>query len=43
VVAPHPDDEFLGPGATMNLTITETNAVTHLVIQGEGIGMALES
>lgn len=37
VVVAHPDDELLGLGATMNRIISETNAVTHLVILGEGI------
>jgi LmbE family N-acetylglucosaminyl deacetylase len=37
VVVAHPDDELLGLGATMNKIISETDAVTHLVILGEGI------
>jgi LmbE family N-acetylglucosaminyl deacetylase len=37
IVVAHPDDELLGPGATMNMLIKEYKVKTHLVILGEGI------
>lgn len=37
IVVAHPDDELLGLGATMNKVINETDAITHVVILGEGI------
>jgi LmbE family N-acetylglucosaminyl deacetylase len=37
LVVAHPDDELLGLGATMHKLITESNAITHVVILGEGI------
>jgi LmbE family N-acetylglucosaminyl deacetylase len=37
VVVAHPDDELLGPGATMNKLIQEYGALIHVVILGEGI------
>ncbi len=37
VVVAHPDDELLGPGATLHRLIHEFDVVTHLVILGEGI------
>lgn len=37
VVVAHPDDEILGPGATMNRLITEFNCEIGAVILGEGI------
>ena len=37
VVVAHPDDELLGPGATMHKLIHDLNAVVHVVILGEGL------
>ncbi len=37
VVVAHPDDELLGPGASMNRLIHENDVITHVVILGEGI------
>ena len=37
IVVAHPDDELLGPGATMNKLITEQNCTVRVIILGEGI------
>ncbi len=37
IVVAHPDDEVLGPGATMNLLISDYEVNTRVVILGEGI------
>ncbi len=37
MVVAHPDDELLGPGATMNRLISELGVKAHVVILGEGI------
>lgn len=37
LVVAHPDDELLGPGATMHRLIREVGVQTHVVILGEGI------
>ncbi len=37
VVVAHPDDELLGPGASMHRLISRHHVATHLVILGEGI------
>jgi LmbE family N-acetylglucosaminyl deacetylase len=37
VVVAHPDDELLGPGATLNMLISSYGVKTHVVILGEGI------
>mgnify|MGYP003674215882 FL=1 len=37
VVVAHPDDELLGPGATMNKLLTEQNCTIRAIILGEGI------
>jgi len=37
VVVAHPDDELLGPGASMHKLIRERNVKTHVIILGEGI------
>ena len=37
MVVAHPDDELLGPGATMNKLITEKACTIRAVILGEGL------
>jgi len=37
LVVAHPDDELLGPGASMHRLIKELDITTHVVILGEGI------
>ena len=37
VVVAHPDDELLGPGATINRLVTKNNCTVKVVILGEGI------
>src|SRR5690242_5989303 len=37
VVVAHPDDELLGPGATMHRLISKYNCSIRVVILGEGI------
>lgn len=37
LIVAHPDDEILGPGATMNHLIQSHNCLTKVVILGEGI------
>jgi LmbE family N-acetylglucosaminyl deacetylase len=37
LVVAHPDDELLGPGASMHRLIRDYNITTHVVILGEGI------
>lgn len=37
LVVAHPDDELLGPGASMHRLIHESDTQTHVVILGEGI------
>ncbi len=37
LVVAHPDDELLGPGASMHRLINEFNVTAHVVILGEGI------
>jgi len=43
VVVAHPDDELLGPGATLNRLVTDYNARVKVVILGEGITSRADS